>query len=142
MTTGRINQVTILDGQTSPSPRGEGSVVARRTEAARVVRRKGVAPRERRPRPRVRLGREPASPAPGHPIAPTEFPKARSVQGHGCSPQGPAGPRHTHPKRRLPVAGHVPVEERLPVYRRAPDCVKDSGSHRPTTHRLHRRQPN
>ena len=48
-----------------------------------------------------------------HPIAPTEFPKARSAT-EPFGPEGHHGLRHARLRRRIPSAGHA--LERLPAW--------------------------
>src|SRR5438034_3967954 len=79
MTTGRINQVTILNTLSAPGGRRSGPDPANGTEV--VINRQGRSKPQRPPRP------TPSDSAPvrgscrptGHPIAPTEFPQGWSV---------------------------------------------------------------
>ena len=84
MTTGRINQVTILPGRHPAEARAAGTT----PKGGRVVGRLGAGPGTEHPAwgiPGARSRREAA----GYPIAPTEFPKKRSAPGTAPGPLGP-----------------------------------------------------
>jgi len=105
MTTGRINQVTIVLATFPASERGRSRLLLRGVRAPDAA----VAP------PGVSLG---GSSEMRHPIAATEFPRAGSAREFmACA----AKLEHIRPKRRLPVAGHA--RRRIPVHRRTPECV-------------------
>ena len=94
MTTGRINQVTIVRRPARP-PGGGGR--------ARVQVVEGVT--STRPGPRRANSIAPVGPR-GHPFAPTGFSKAESAEEPG-HPWAPAL-WHVRFRWRLPVAGHAP----------------------------------
>ena len=94
MTTGRINQVTILNPSASPGEFAPGSP----PRGAELVTRVGT----RRSGPsRAGHQRETRATPKGYPCAPTEFPKGRSAAGQ-------SGPKTTVPGRMRPSGGGVP----------------------------------
>jgi hypothetical protein len=124
MTTGRINQVTIL----SRSPR---EAPANRPQSGR---QSSVL--------EGRCGKRPAPSVPG--ARATTGPQGTIQLPPLCSPRG--GPRHhrsgarrrhgvSHAtlRRRLPSAGHARSGYQPGL---APECLADNGGHRPVIHRL------
>jgi hypothetical protein len=113
MTTGRINQVTILNRRDPPEDgRPETSEEA---EPLPGGDGKTVHPiRAPRPSRRRRLG---------HPFAPTEFPRAQSAA-ELLEPHGYRRLQHMRPRWRIPLTRHAPEERlRARAFPRMP-CVK------------------
>ena len=84
MTTGRINQVTILPGR---HPAERGPPEPPREVAESLVGRGPV--RGPSAQPEGQPGHEAAGRPAGYPIAPAEFPKKRSAPGGAPGPSGP-----------------------------------------------------
>src|SRR5690606_25206464 len=133
MTTGRINQVTILNPSATPgefapgSPRGGGALL------------RGLGSTEVNPAGRAACARRRATPD-DHPIAPTEFPKGRSAAGQSgrgppyqaaCAPQEEGYHRQSTPwggywqrrppesvVKQWPVANHPQTPKICPLSRR------------------------
>jgi hypothetical protein len=115
MTTGRINQVTILnagaaragakpwDPSPDPRPAAPGEGRQKLVSTSRSVRR------ALDPRRRTAPLQAPPVGITGHPIAPTEFPKGWSAA--GCNSFGPGITRAT------PSLWHTPLERRIPADR-------------------------
>ncbi len=113
MTTGRINQVTILQPPSPEAPRGrperrrhppKGTEVSCAPWLGRPRRARPTG-RPHRPRERVAVDLI------GHPIAPTEFPKGWSAAKLAQSPEGPYTRLwHAPLKRRRPRDGHIQAE--------------------------------
>ena len=132
MTTGRINQVAIVSPATPAAKPGAGGGP------------RGGAPGDARGRgPGSHLGARPGGSAgaearrrapTGHPIAPTGFPKGRSA------PRLLRGrkPKPADRSIRPPRGGRQPPITPGGGYRlrRAPKCLTDNASHRPTVHKL------
>ena len=114
MTTGRINQVTIV----------AGVAFAGRPESSHeevVLHPTGP--------PAIDANRR--TPGTGHPFATSGFPKMR-VRARGD--RGAVELGYIDLEWRLSVAGHA--RRRLPDHGRTPRCVNVNVSHRPTTHRF------
>ena len=135
MTTGRINQVTIVPGRAPHA--SERSPEAKRTAEPGVAKRQGVERSVRlRPGATSRLA-PPMEPA-GHPIAPTESLGKRSAAEALRAGEGNArAPRHRFPGGRIPAARHALVGGYR--HRLTPECLVANSGHRPTVHRLPRR---
>ena len=102
MTTGRINQVTILTARLGPRPEPREL----RPRAERVAAWFGVQP-QLNPWTRGSRDRDQREPS-VHPIAPAEFPKRRSAIDVGIrDPEGRPTLRHTPLGWRTPAAHHV-----------------------------------
>ncbi len=133
MTTGRINQVTILT-RSPHAPKGGGRPEdppeGRSGSLSRSGGGRSQTPGPGYPEPKP--GRKPAST--GHPIAPTEFPKGWSAaDARAFDLKGQPALRHTPLKRRIPAARHARRRLRASV---DPQMSLDNDSHRPFIHRL------
>jgi len=130
MTTGRINQVTILNRGGLPS---QGNLARILLEEQSWLQGRGASERHptRNCTGNTRLDRSCST---GHPIAPAEFPKRRSAT-VPLGPHGHHGLRHAPLRRRKPFPDHA--QKRLPV-RAYPQESSWGGCHRPTAHRPHR----
>ena len=123
MTTGRINQVTIL------SRRPERRRPTARRAGGRAVTGGSLRehPRPRSPEPELRQG----------PQGTIQLPPLCSPR--GGPPHRRSGARRRHGvshatlRRRLPSAGHARSGYRPGL---APECLADNGGHRPVIHRL------
>jgi hypothetical protein len=125
MTTGRINQVTILTPRALPQKTGGDAAPLR--EGGECVTKKG--------RPKAPSPQRPASQAcsatADHPIAPTEFPQGRSaVERRGLGSR--CRLLHTPFRWREPVPSHA--QRRVPV-RACPQRSSWDDGHRPRAHR-------
>ena len=123
MTTGRINQVTIVSG--APNER------ARRSHHPEG-RRSSCTLREVRTPSTFRSRSEATRDFTRHPIAPTEFPTDRSAAHRHHPREGGHLVQHTTRRRRIPSTGHA--RERLPAWA-YPQLSYRRSSHRPTIHR-------
>ena len=132
MTTGRINQVTILTGQAAaPKGDGPGEPPGRRSG---LVKRSGARPKPVHPA-RETPEAEAQGISIGHPIAPTEFPRgwsAHSMWGFATRNAGPlCGIHALEGGYQPPVTPGDGYELRL-----TPECLTDNDGHRPIIHRL------
>ena len=109
MTTGRINQVTIV--RTSLDTRS-AEARARRPSSCSVGATK---------RPALSDGYPKVTYTQGHPIAPTKFPRGWSATETPDLPHGSDELRHAPPKRRIPYVNHVPKDGYRPGL--APKCL-------------------
>ena len=105
MTTGRINQITILTGEASTS---QGSVDSRRTPRRGPESLQVGAPTETERPARGLPGPKPPTDAPSHPIASTELPKKWS-----------ATTVEVYDAKRRPTLQHTPLSGRIPTTRHA-----------------------
>lgn len=127
MTTGRINQVTVLVAA-GGRPKSAATRASPPTRGGRsVLQGRG---RPQAPSPRRRTSQACAATA-GHPIAPTEFPKWRSAAALR-GPRGRCRLLHAPFRWRKPVPSHA--RRRIPVGA-CPQRSSWEVGHRPRTHR-------
>ena len=104
MTTGRINQVTIVTVHRARKPKCAGTPPEGRTESSQDRGRP-------KPGPACASSRDRSRPERGthHPIAPSEFPKRWSAADASSRPPEESGPslQHAPLKRRIPATCHV-----------------------------------
>jgi len=138
MTTGRINQVTIVHAGSSRRPRPPATATTVPPgRGQRLVVHRGWDGSEERARPATSHPREGATVTIGHPIAPTEFPKEPSAAGLARSPEGrPRGCGMDPSRGGYRTVGHV---EKLDGYRPrlTPGNLKQNLSQGPIIHRPH-----
>src|SRR6516225_2590327 len=121
MTTGRINQVTILAGDRR-APHGGAGWFGEGPPLS--------APDDRGAPPVIHESAPARSPS-----APTEFPRAPSASRRGGERSKPRHAKHGRPRRGTPAAGHAPRRMPTVAY---PRKSRGSDGHRPTAHRPHR----